>query len=392
MIGESVIDVDFAQRAKHEQFVAGDVFLSRKLKDEGRVLSVLSDGLGSGVKASVLANLTATMALKYAAAFVDVRRSAQIIMDTLPVCEIRKISYSTFTIIDVGPDGDARVIEHGNPPFILLRGDQPVELEKEAFTLEQWKDRVITHASFQVRLGDRLVAFSDGVTQSGMGSGGMPLGWTSDRATDAAAQRVRAEPGISSLHLAQAMVDAAVCNDGQRVKDDITCGVVSFRTPRRLLVVTGPPFKRERDRELSDRVEHFEGRRIICGGTTAGIVARLLNRDVKMDLTNLDPEIPPTSVMEGVDLITEGTLTLARTADALESGGTQSPARPNAVDQLARMMLDSDIIEFLVGTRINEAHQDPNVPVELDLRRNIVRRIVSTLETRYLKQVSVRLL
>ena len=53
-------------------------------------------------------------------------------------------------------------------------------------------------------------------------------------------------------------------------------------------------------------------------------------------------------------------------------------------------MLESDIVEFLVGTRINEAHQDPNVPVELDLRRNIVRRITHLLESRYLKETSVR--
>ena len=115
--------------------VSGDVFLSRKIKEEGRVISVLSDGLGSGVKASVLANLTATMALRYTSAFVDVRQSAGIIMDTLPICEVRKISYSTFTIVDLDEDGRTRVIEHGNPPLVLLRGRAPVALERASLTL-----------------------------------------------------------------------------------------------------------------------------------------------------------------------------------------------------------------------------------------------------------------
>ena len=104
-IGESFIDVDFSQRAKAGQVVSGDVFLSRRIKPEGRIISILSDGLGSGVKASVLANLTATMALRYTSAFVDVRKSAGTIMDTLPICEVRKISYSTFTIVDLDDDG-----------------------------------------------------------------------------------------------------------------------------------------------------------------------------------------------------------------------------------------------------------------------------------------------
>src|SRR3974390_3227311 len=119
--GESFIDVDFAQQSKAGQFVAGDFFVCRKIKEEGRVIAVLSDGLGSGVKASVLANLTATMALKYTEAFEDIRKSAATIMETLPVCEVRKISYSTFTIIDIDDEGACRLIEHGNPPIILMR-------------------------------------------------------------------------------------------------------------------------------------------------------------------------------------------------------------------------------------------------------------------------------
>src|SRR5512136_1516364 len=120
MTGDCFIDIDYCQRAKTGQVVSGDVFASRRIKGEGRIIAVLSDGLGSGVKASVLASLTATMALRYASAFVDVRKSAGIIMDTLPICEVRKISYSTFTIVDLDEQGHARAIEHGNPALVLM--------------------------------------------------------------------------------------------------------------------------------------------------------------------------------------------------------------------------------------------------------------------------------
>ena len=392
MTGESVIDVSCCQQAKRGQHISGDVFLSRRIKEEDRVISVLSDGLGSGVKASVLANLTATMALKYTASFVDVRQSAKTIMDTLPICEVRKISYSTFTIVDTDADGNTHTIEHGNPDFILLRGDAEIRPKKSTFTLEEWKDRIISHADFETQLGDRIVCCSDGVSQSGLGRPGMPLGWRREYLVEFAAKLVRRNPDISAAHLAREMVAQSLLNDGSAAKDDITCGVIHFRYPRKLLIVTGPPFNKSRDAELGELVQEYPGRKAICGGTTTEIISRELDRPVNLDLSRLDPEIPPASRMEGVDLVTEGTLTLARAATLLEQGApSPAPAsQPNAAHNLVALMLESDIVEFVVGTRINEAHQDPNVPVELDLRRNIVRRTSDLLEGKYLKQVTIR--
>jgi hypothetical protein len=390
MTGESFIDVDFCQQAKHDQVVAGDVFLSRKIKEEGRIITVLSDGLGSGVKAGVLANLTATMALHYTSAYVDVRRSAKTIMDTLPVCEKRKISYSTFTIVDLDEDGKTRVIEHGNPPLILLRGQTPVPIERVSLTLETWKDRVIYYSEFDTQLGDRIVFFSDGVSQSGLGRVGLPFGWGSKRVTDFLHRQISAENDISSRELSRQLVAEALVNDGRVAKDDITCGTIYYRRPRRLLVLTGPPFNRERDGELAELVQTFNGRKVICGGTTAGIVSRLLVRPVTMNLSALDPDIPPAATMDGIDLVTEGTITLARVAEILEGGSAVELRRKNPASDLATLMLQSDIVQFVVGTRINEAHQDPSIPVELDLRRNIVRKLASLLETRHLKETRLQ--
>jgi hypothetical protein len=392
MTGESFIDVDFCQQAKSGQVVAGDVFLSRKIKEEGRIITVLSDGLGSGVKAGVLANLTATMALRYTSAFVDVRRSAKTIMDTLPVCEKRKISYSTFTIVDLDEDGKTRVIEHGNPPLVLLRGQTPVPIERASLTLETWKDRVIQYSEFDTQLGDRIVFFSDGVSQSGLGRVGLPLGWGPERVMDFLRHQISLEHEISSRELSRQLVAEALANDGRAAKDDITCGAIYYRCPRRLLVITGPPFSRERDGELAELARTFNGRKVICGGTTAGIVSRLLNRPVTMNLAQLDPDIPPAAAMAGIDLVTEGTVTLAKVSEILERGNPGELARKNPATDLVTLMLQSDIVEFVVGTRINEAHQDPNVPVELDLRRNIIRKIASLLELRYLKESRLRFL
>jgi hypothetical protein len=385
----SFIEVDCAQTAKHGQLVSGDVFLCQKIKEEDRVIAVLSDGLGSGIKASVLANLTASMALKYTSSFMDIRRSAQTIMNTLPICSVRKISYSTFTIVDLHGSGKTRIIEYDNPPFLLIRDGREEAVESTEIALEGWQNRKLRYSQFVAHLGDRIVFFSDGVSQAGVGEYRTPLGWGRANVAAFVMAQTAEDERVSARDLARKLVAEANRQDGGFAKDDTSAGVIYFRQPRRLLVITGPPLSRARDAELAELAETFPGRKAVCGGTTANILSRLLRREISMDLSQVDPEIPPAARMDGIDLITEGTLTLGRVAAMLESGESPETARPNAATRLADMLLDSDVVHFAVGTRINQAHQDPNIPIELDLRRNVVRRIASVLEQRHRKEVFV---
>ena len=390
---ESYIEVDSCQRAKHGQLISGDVFLSQKVKQEGRIVSVLSDGLGSGVKASVLASMTATMALKFAASAMDIRASAEVIMDTLPICSVRKISYSTFTVVDMANTGETRIIEHGNPPFLLIRPNGELSVSKTSLRPKRWEDRVISFSTFDVQREDRIVFFSDGITQAGMGEFRTPLGWGMENVDKFVREKIDRYPYISARELSRLMVARAEEVDGLSAKDDITCGVVYFRSPRQLLVMTGAPFNRAHDHDLAKMAEHTSGRKVICGGTTANIVSRLLNRPVQIDMRqHFDARVPPAARMEGFDLVTEGILTLGEVLRLLEEGFAPEDMKSNPAVRLATMFLDSDIVKFAVGTRINEAHQDPNIPVELDLRRNIVKRIAHLLESKHMKRVLIQYL
>jgi serine phosphatase RsbU (regulator of sigma subunit) len=265
---ESYIEVDYCQRAKHGQLISGDVFLSEKVKQEGRIVSVLSDGLGSGVKASVLASMTATMALKFAASAMDTRKSAEIIMDTLPICSVRKISYSTFTVVDMASTGETRIIEHGNPPFLLIRPKGELVVQKTEMRPKRWQDRVISFSSFEVQREDRIIFFSDGITQAGMGEYRTPLGWGLENVEAFVREKIDRYPFISARELSRLLVAKAEEVDGLSAKDDITCAVVYFRSPRQLLVMTGAPFNRAHDNDLAMMAEHTPGRKVICGGTT----------------------------------------------------------------------------------------------------------------------------
>jgi hypothetical protein len=244
-----------------------------------------------------------------------------------------------------------------------------------------------------VQREDRIIFFSDGITQAGMGEYRTPLGWGLPNVERYVREKIARYPYISARELSRILVAKAEEVDGLSAKDDITCGVVYFRSPRKLLVMTGAPFNRAHDLDLAKMAEHTSGRKVICGGTTANIISRLLNREIEIDMRqHLDPKVPPSARMEGFELVTEGTLTLGQVLRLLEEGFPPEDMKSNAAVRLATMLLDSDIVKFAVGTRINEAHQDPNIPVELDLRRNIVKRIASLLETKYMKRVIIQYL
>ncbi|HNX95812.1 MAG TPA: SpoIIE family protein phosphatase [Holophaga sp.] len=384
---ELFIEADHFNLAHHGENLAGDVFLSRKLGDGERVVTVLADGLSSGVEAAVLASVTASMALEYVEWNIDTAKAATILMDSLPVEARRHISYSTFTIVDARADGGTRVFEHGNPPFALVRDGRVMPVERRVLKRPRWGNRKLQVSEFQTRIGDRIVLWSDGVSQSGIGSEALPLGWGENNAQGFMLDKLRRHPDLSARRLSELMVDRSLWNDGEAAGDDITCGVIYFRHPRKLLIITGPPFDAKRDHEFARLVDAPGARKVICGGTTSNIIARELNREMDMDLSEYDREVPTPSHMEGVELVTEGCLTLAKVSEMLDSGAI--PRRRNAATRLVDLLLESDIIEFKVGTRVNEAHQDPALPIELDIRRNIIKKIAGLLEGRHLKKTRI---
>ena len=388
------IDVDYAQIYKHGQRIGGDVFLLSRNPDANQIVSTLSDGLGSGVKANVLASLTAHMAHKLSFSKIDLKHSAKIIMDTLPVCKERKISYSTFTIADIHYEENlekikVNLVEYDNPASLRFNGPEAIRWDREKTELRRagaFKSEVVATSSFEMNYGERLVMFSDGVTQSGLGT--LPLGWRLDGVRTFISQEIEKNPDISSRELSRAIVDKACELDKGMSKDDITCVVVYIRKPRRTLIVTGPPFKKESDVILGEKIAAFNGKKIISGGTTALIVSRLFDKKLTVDLTCWSQDVPPSSKMEGIDLVTEGMLTLSKVALILEKKIDVSELPNDPARKFVEILLDSDQVHFLVGTKINEAHQDPNIPVEIGIRRTIIGRLRKALEENYIKETS----
>lgn len=384
------LDVDFCQKNKAGNVVCGDTFVSHKFKEEGRVISVLSDGLGSGIKASVLSTITASMLLNFSMMNDDIVDSCATILRTLPRDVVRKISYSTFCVCDVDCFGKVRIAEYESPSFHLFRGEHLVPVAKTRIPVERedMGNTFLLLSEFTMQKEDRIVFYSDGVSQSGMGSRAMPFGWEQG-AQHFIAESVGRQPEVSAKELSRRIVVEAERNDGFSLKDDTSCCVFYMRKPRNLLITTGPPYDEKNDAYLSRFVTEFAGRKIVCGGTTAQIISRETGQPITLEMDSPDKELPPASRMEGVDLITEGILTLSMVERMLTEGRTDGGKSGSPADRMMRLLADSDKITFMVGTRINTAHQDPTLPVELEIRRNVVKKIRHLLESKWLKDVDI---
>lgn len=384
------IEVDCFQKNKGDNIVCGDSFVSHKVKEEGRVISVLSDGLGSGIKASVLSTMTSSMLLNFSMMNEDITSAAATIIKTLPCDAVRKISYSTFCICDIDCFGNTKIAEYENPAYYLFRNGRFVDVKKKRIPVERsdMDNTAMWLSHFAMEKEDRIIFFSDGITQSGMGNRNMPFGWE-DGTKEFIKECVERNPSISAKELARKVVIEAEKNDGYRLKDDTSCCVIYMRKPRNLLVCTGPPFDDKNDAYLSKLVMEFPGKKIICGGTTANILSREMGREITLDMDLPDTDLPPVSRMDGIDLITEGILTLSRVESCLSGESADSGQHSGPADMILQMLADSDKITFVVGTRINIAHQDPTLPVELEIRRNVVKKIKYLLETKWLKDVDI---
>ena len=212
------VDIDCYQQKKNGQNAFGDCFKSKRFTDEGRLLAVLSDGLGSGIKADILATMTATMILKFMEEGKDILTATEVIMNSLPICQVRKISYATFSAFECMDDGNIRIVEEGNPDFIHFRNGEVVEHTPRVITSKKFTNRHMHLYNFKLQPEDRLVFCSDGVTQAGMGTDEYKLGWRREGLIEFVSSELKRNPTISSSHLACEIVKEAIIDAKENAK------------------------------------------------------------------------------------------------------------------------------------------------------------------------------
>lgn len=393
------IEAESFQVGRKGETVSGEICIQRR--QGNRTIVVMAGGAEDGVRGRVTSEVIGSMALHYALDGENTLRGAQTIVRTFistgsaseqdSDCKKERERTIGFTVLDIHRSGRMRITGFGTPRCLLLRGGTEIPLERKESVVEGGEHCLLWQSDFRTVPEDRIVLMTAGVFHSGNLTRRMPEGWGEKGVVDYCAEEIAARPLLSARELARKIVERAELNDLFAPKRDLTCAVLYLRQPRRILVCSGPPFKEQKDEILADMVARYEGTKLICGGTTAQIVSRELGRPISVVLQRDPAGLPPTSAMEGVDLVTEGVLTLTRVKSLLERMAVDGQVKEKGTDGVvARMLLDHDVIEFVVGTRINPMHQDPNLPVELELRRNLVKGLGDLLEKRYRKEVHIQ--
>ena len=386
------VEVFCKQRNHHGERICGDVFRSKRIKTEDRIIVVLSDGMGHGVKANVLATFTSSFAVNFTEEHKDFEKIADIIMNTLPINAETNSCYSTFTIVDIDLKGRVSILEYDNPQTMVIRNNEILKcgwLKREMNT-EKNKGKILKTTTFTPRKGDRIVFWSDGVIQSGLGILGNNTGWTLHKCMDYVLRLISNNKKISAKELSSKVVNQAFRNDGYHSKDDTSCATIYFRDPRKTILCSGPPYDKGSDAQYAKTLMEFDGKKIVCGGTSAEIISRELKIDIK-NVVNVDNfDLPPYFEMEGIDLVTEGVITLTKVLEKLNFMKNSSTELGNdPADKIISLFDDSDTIHFLVGTGVNVAHQAPDLHVDIELRRTIIKRIAVVLEEWFMKDVII---
>lgn len=348
---------------------------------ENSMVIVLADGLGSGVKASILSTLTSKIISTMMAADMSIEACVETIAQTLPVCSVRGVAYSTFTIIHIVNGTEAELIQYDNPKVIMLRNGENVEYPTETIDIA---GKRILKSKIRIQEGDTFIALSDGAPHAGIGST-LNLGWKRENIIDFVS--TFAHVGFTAKTLTTMLLDECYSLYGGKPGDDTTVCTVKIRKREPMNLVIGPPSDPSDCGRMMSLFFSKEGKHIICGGTTSNIAAEYLHKPLKTKLEYFDSDIPPTAELEGVALVTEGVITINKVLsfaqDYLkdnESYKVWSQKRDGA-SLVARLLFEEATdINFFVGMAVNPAHQNPKLPISFSIKMRLVEQLAECLK------------
>ena len=386
------VDVAYKSLNKFTEVLCGDKV--ELLKTDDSNIMILADGMGSGVKANILATLTSkilgTMFLNGA----TLEECVETIVETLPICKVRQVAYSTFSILQVFHSGAAYLVEFDNPSCIFIRNGKLVPIPQN---IREVQGKKINEYRFQVQRGDALILMSDGTVHAGVGQL-LNFGWLWEDIAKYAVKQYALT--ISAMRLAAAICQACDELYQYRPGDDTTVACMRIINAKPVHLMTGPAQDPSMDEEM---VRSFMSgddstKRIVCGGTSATIVSRILKKRLDVSMDCVDPDIPPIAYMDGIELVTDGVLTLNRVVQLLRryvKNETVSEDffleldKPNGASMVAKMLIeDCTELHLYVGKAINSAYQNPGLPFDLGIRQNLVEQLKTVVEEMG-KQVTV---
>ena len=379
-MNELCADIGYKSINHYGEQLCGDHVDVVEQEDNSTVI-VLADGLGSGVKASILSTLTSKIISSMMAAGLRLEDCVDTIAATLPVCSVRGVAYSTFTIIHLINNELAELIQYDNPHVILLRDSVNYDYPKTEMTISGKK---IYKSVIKLHEDDLFIAMSDGCPHAGIGVA-YNFGWK--REDIISFMESIAPAGYTAKTLSTILVDECYKLYGGQPGDDATACVVRIRKRVPMNLLFGPPSSRDDNDRMMSLFFSKEGKHIICGGTTSSIAARYLGKPLVPSLSYDQSDVPPIAYLEGVDLVTEGVITINKVLtyakDYLDQNDLyeQWSIKRDGASMICRLLFEEATdINFYVGRAINPAHQNPDLPINFNIKMNLVKELSECLK------------
>ena len=355
--------------------------------DDNSTVVVLSDGLGSGVKASILSTLTSKIISTMLAEGLSLEECVETIAATLPVCSVRGVAYSTFTIIHLKNNETAELIQYDNPHTIIIRNEKNWDYPKTEMNIGGKK---IFKSVIQLQENDIFIAMSDGCPHAGIGTA-YNFGWK--REDIASFLETLAPVGYTAKNLSTMLIDECDKLYGHKPGDDATACVVKIRKRVPMNMLFGPPSNRDDADRMMSLFFSKEGKHIICGGTTSSIASKFLRKPLKPSLNFESSDVPPIAEIEGVDLVTEGVITVNKVVEYAQDYLGENihyehwSFKKDGASLISRLLFEEATdINFYVGRAINPAHQNPDLPINFNIKMNLVEEL-----SKCLKQMGKRI-
>lgn len=373
-------DIGYHSLIKHGEQLCGDMVEVVEPNDDDYVV-VLADGLGSGVKANILSTLTSKIISTMVANNMPLETCVDTIAQTLPICSVRKVAYATFTIVRIIDNKEAEIVQYDNPHVILLRNGKNFQYNETAMEIG---GKMIYKSRVPLMLNDTLIFTSDGAIHAGIGKS-LNFGWQRDEIIQYMEELYR--PEYTAKTLSSILLDQCDRLYGGEPGDDTTVCTVKIRERKSVNLMMGPPRNPKDVHKMMSLFFGKDGKHIVCGGTTSELAAQFLGKEVKTVLEYLDPEIPPIAKIDGVDLTTEGVITMSRVLEYAKSYLKEDDiyadwnVRNDGASQIAKFLFqEATDINFFVGTAVNPAHQNPNLPINFNIKMQLVEQLSADLK------------
>ena len=350
-------------------------------QNEDSTVIVLADGLGSGVKASILSTLTSKIISTMMAAGLPIEECVSTIAATLPVCSVRGVAYSTFTIMHLINNETAEIIQYDNPQVIVLRDNVNYDYPKTEMNIDGKK---IYKSVIRLHENDIFIAMSDGCPHAGIGMA-YNFGWKREDIIDF--METMSVAGLTAKNLSTLLVDECDKLYGHKPGDDATACIVKIRKREPMNILFGPPSNRDDCDRMMSLFFSKQGKHIICGGTTSSIAAKYLRKPLQATLNFEKSDVPPIAKLEGVDLVTEGVITMNKVIEyAKDYLGKnelyeQWNYKRDGASLICQLLFEEATdINFYVGRAINPAHQNPDLPINFSIKMNLVEELSKSLK------------